>query len=127
LVVSKIDRLGRDALDIQKTVRQLKQMGVRVQAVQLGGTDLTSSAGKMLLAMLCAFAEMERDVIIERTMAGLARAKAKGKKLGRPAKTNADQRKEIRVRLSRGETVSSVARQFGISRALVIAVRKRAD
>jgi putative DNA-invertase from lambdoid prophage Rac len=127
LVVSKIDRLGRDALDIQKTVRQLKQMGVRVQVVQLGGTDLTSSAGKMLLTMLCAFAEMERDLIIERTMAGLARAKAKGKKLGRPAKTNADQRKETRVRLSRGETVSSVARQFGISRALVIAVRKRAD
>jgi putative DNA-invertase from lambdoid prophage Rac len=127
LVVSKIDRLGRDALDIQKTVRQLKHMGVRVQVVQLGGTDLTSSAGKMLLAMLCAFAEMERDLIIERTMAGLARAKAKGKKLGRPTKTNADQRRQIRLRLSRGETVSSIARQFGISRALVIAIRGRTD
>jgi DNA invertase Pin-like site-specific DNA recombinase len=81
----------------------------------------------MLLTMLCAMAELERDLVIERTMAGLARAKAKGKKLGRPAKTNANQRDAIRARLKQGETVSSVARQFGISRALVIAIRGRSD
>ena len=52
LIASKIDRLGRDALDIQKTVKELKGKGVRVHIVQLGATNLTSSAGKMLLAML---------------------------------------------------------------------------
>ena len=124
LIVSKIDRLGRDALDIQKTVKTLRDMGVRVHVVQLGGTDLTSSAGKMLLAMLAAFAEMERDLIVERTNAGLARAKANGTKLGRPAKTNARQREEIRLRLRGGERVSAIARAFSISRALVIAIRK---
>lgn len=113
LVVTKIDRLGRDALDIQKTVKDPKGLGVRVHVVQLGGTDLTSSAGKMLLAMLSAFAEMERDLIVERTNAGLARAKASGKKLGRPAKTNSFQRKDIRLRLSRGETVSAVRDNMG--------------
>jgi DNA invertase Pin-like site-specific DNA recombinase len=127
LIVSKIDRLGRDALDIQKTVKELKEIGVRVHVVQLGGTDLTSAAGKMLLAMLSAFAEMERDLIVERTNAGLARARAAGKKLGRPAKTSPQQRKEIRLRLERGETVSTVARQYGISRALVIAIRADAE
>jgi DNA invertase Pin-like site-specific DNA recombinase len=54
---------------------------VHVFVTQLGATDLTNSAGKMLLAMLAAFAEMERDLIIERTQAGLARARAKGVKL----------------------------------------------
>jgi len=78
LVVTKIDRLGRDAIDIQQTVRALRVAGVRVYVTQLGGTDLTSSAGKMVLAMLSAFAEMERDLIMERTQAGLARARAEG-------------------------------------------------
>ena len=49
LVVTKIDRLGRDAVDIQQTVKELKVMGVRVFVTQLGATDLTNSAGKMLL------------------------------------------------------------------------------
>jgi putative DNA-invertase from lambdoid prophage Rac len=125
VVVSKIDRLGRDALDIQRTVKELKEMGVPVHVVQLGGTDLTSSAGKMRLAMLAAFAEMERDLIVERTNAGLARAKANGTKLGRPAKTTAADRKQIRARLEQGDSVSSVARAYGVSRGLVIAVRGR--
>jgi len=78
LVVTKIDRLGRDAVDIQQTVKQFKALGVRVFVTQLGATDLTNSAGKMLLGMLAAFAEMERDLIVERTQAGLARARAQG-------------------------------------------------
>ena len=123
LVVTKIDRLGRDALDIQATVKQLKALGVRVFVTQLGATDLTNSAGKMLLAMLAAFAEMERDLIIERTQAGLARARAEGVKLGRPSKTNEGDRQTIRERLASGESVSAVARAYRISRASVIAIR----
>jgi DNA invertase Pin-like site-specific DNA recombinase len=109
LVVTKIDRLGRDALDIQSTVKQLKALGVRVFVTQLGATDLTKSAGKMLLAMLAAFAEMERDFIIERTQAGLARARAEGVKLGRPSKTNDGDRDAIRARLAAGDSVSALA------------------
>jgi putative DNA-invertase from lambdoid prophage Rac len=123
LVVTKIDRLGRDALNIQETVKGLRDAGIRVYVNQLGGTDLTSSAGKMLLAMLSAFAEMERDLIVDRTRAGLARAKAAGKKFGRPPKTTPEQRDAIRSRLERGDSVSAVARDFGISRASVIAIR----
>jgi DNA invertase Pin-like site-specific DNA recombinase len=123
LVVTKIDRLGRDALDIHSTVKQLKALGVRVFVTQLGATDLTNSAGKMLLAMLAAFAEMERDLIIERTQAGLARARAEGVKLGRPAKTDDGDRDAIRARLAAGESVSAVARAYQISRASIIAIR----
>ena len=121
LMVTKTDRLGRDAIDVQQTVETLKASGVRVFVTQLGGTDLTSSAGKMLLVMLAAVAEMERD--LERTQAGLARAKAQGKRLGRPGKTSEHEPAAIRAMLAQGETVSALARRYDISRASVIAIR----
>jgi DNA invertase Pin-like site-specific DNA recombinase len=61
-------RSARDALDIQSTVKQLKALGVHVFVTQLGATDLTNWAGKMLLAMLAAFAEMERDLMRARSL-----------------------------------------------------------
>ncbi|WP_083801043.1 recombinase family protein [Methylovorus sp. MP688] len=54
LVVSKIDRLGRDSVDVLQTVRHLQDMGARVVVLQLGNTDLTSPAGKLMLTMLSA-------------------------------------------------------------------------
>lgn len=78
LVVAKLDRLGRDIIDVLQTVRVLSDRGIRVIVHQLGNTDLSSAAGKLLLSMLAAVAEMERDLLIERTQAGLSRAKAEG-------------------------------------------------
>ena len=127
MVVSKLDRLGRDAIDVLQTVRQLGERGIKVIVLQLGNTDLTAPAGKLLLSMLAAVAEMERDLLVERTQAGLARAKANGKKLGRPTKTTAAERIEIRQRLLAGESVSYLARTYGISRANVIGIRAAAD
>ena len=74
LVVAKLDRLGRDAIDVLQTVRKLADRNIKVIVHQLGTTDLTSAAGKLLLSMLAAVAEMERDLLIERTQAGLSRA-----------------------------------------------------
>ena len=72
-----------------QTVRQLEERGIKVIVLQLGNTDLTSAAGKLLLSMLAAVAEMGPDLLVERTQAGLQRAKAEGKTLGRlsPAAT----------------------------------------
>jgi putative DNA-invertase from lambdoid prophage Rac len=126
LVVSKLDRLGRDAVDVMQTIRLLGDRNVKVVVVQLGSTDLTSAAGKLLLTMLAAVAEMERDLLIERTQAGLQRAKAQGKKLGRPAKTTDLQRQSIRDDLKTGISVSQMARQYCVSRATVIGIRDRA-
>ena len=123
LVVSKLDRLGRDAIDVLQTVKELGTKGVKVIVHQLGNTDLTSPAGKLLLMMLSAVAEMERDLLVERTQAGLARAKAEGKTLGRPPKTNDIQRSEIISKLQAGESVSAVAREYGVSRASIIGIR----
>lgn len=123
LVVSKLDRLGRDAIDVLQTVKHLAERNIQVVVLQLGKTDLTSAAGKLLLTMLVAVAEMERDLLVERTQAGLARAKAEGKKLGRRSKTNDEQRFEIVSKLQSNMTVSAVAREYQISRANVINIR----
>lgn len=123
LVVSKLDRLGRDAIDVLQTIKELGNKGVKVIVHQLGNTDLTSPAGKLLLMMLSAVAEMERDLLVERTQAGLARAKAEGKILGRPSKTTDIQRVEIIKKLQVGESVSAVAREYKVSRASIISIR----
>jgi len=124
LVVSKLDRLGRDAPDVLSTIKLLTTLGVEVVVLQIGKLDLASTPGKLMLAMLAAVAEMERDLIVERTQAGLSRAKAEGKVLGRPAKTTPQQRNAIVEAYEQKASVSSLARLYGISRATVLKVVK---
>jgi len=124
LVVTKLDRLGRDAQDIGATIKMLAARHIEVIVLQLGKLDLTSSAGKLMLTMLAAMAEMERDLLVERTQAGLARAKAQGKLLGRPASTTNEQRIVMTARHLAGTSISALARDYGISRASVMRIVK---
>lgn len=126
LVVAKLDRLGRDAIDVLQTVRDLGARDIKVVVHQLGATDLTSPAGKLLLSMLAAVAEMERDLLVERTQAGLARARAEGKQLGRPSKIAQAQRTEILEGIARGTSISALARSYGVSRATISSLADRA-
>lgn len=120
LVVTKLDRLGRSALDVRQTVDRLAGMGVRVHCLALGGVDLTSPAGKMTMQVLAAVAEFELDLIRERTAAGLVRAKAEGKKLGRPSALSDEQVRDVRDRLASGASnVSALARELGVGRATI--------
>lgn len=124
LVVTKLDRLGRDAQDIGATIKMLAARHIEVIVLQLGKLDLTSSAGKMMLTMLAAMAEMERDLLVERTQAGLARAKAQGKILGRPTSTTDEQRKAMVARHLAGASISVLAKDYEISRASVMRIVK---
>jgi len=126
LVVTKLDRIGRDSIDVQRTVQLCKQRGIRLHVLQLGGLDLTSSTGEMTVKVLAAVADFERDLIIERTLAGQARARAQGKKFGRPAKTTEKQRAEVVQRLAAGETVTAVAKRYGVSRGTIVSIRESA-
>ncbi|GAB3626953.1 Serine recombinase PinR [Pandoraea terrae] len=126
LVVTKLDRLGRSAIDVQQTVQTLAEMGVRVHCLALGGVDLASSAGKMTMGVLTAVAQFERDLLIERTQAGLQRVKAEGRKLGRPSALSDEQQTEVRQRLARGATVYAVAKEYGVARQVIMRVRDRA-
>jgi putative DNA-invertase from lambdoid prophage Rac len=120
LIVTKLDRLGRNAMDVRQTVEDLAKMGVRVHCLALGGIDLTSPAGKMTMGVITAVAEFERDLIIERTQAGLARAIAEGKKLGRKPALSAEQSAIALKRLQEGHARAAVARDLGVSRATLI-------
>ena len=126
LIVTKLDRLGRDAEDVMGVVKQLKTLGCSVKVLQLGDFDLASTAGKLVLATLAAVSEMERDLLIERTHAGLDRARRDGKRLGRPRALTGAQVREIREQLHSGLAVAAVARQYCVSRATVIRAREAA-
>ena len=127
LVVTKLDRLGRDSIDVQKTVHWFTAQGIRLIVLQLGNLDLTSSSGALMVKVLSAVADFERQLIIERIQAGLARAKAENKKLGRPSKTTDNDKQTIIAKLAQGVTVSELAREFSISRASVISIRDTAS
>jgi putative DNA-invertase from lambdoid prophage Rac len=123
LVVTKLDRLGRNAMDVRATVEGLTGLGVRVHCLALGGVDLTSPAGKMTMGVIAAVAEFERDLLIERTQAGLARAKSEGKTLGRPQALQGQMLGDVRDRLQKGEAVAAIARLHSTSRQTIMRIR----
>ena len=74
-----------------------------------------------------AVAQFDRDLLIERPQAGLSRAKAQGKQLGRPASLSSDQQHIVRERIASGETISAIAREFETSRQTIMRVRNQAS
>ena len=116
LIVSAIDRLGRDTIDLLETVEALKGKGVAVVSMR-EGFDLSSPIGKAMLTMLAAVAELERSNIKARQMAGIARARATGQKLGAPKRIDDE---AVRVwRRENSATIQETATQFEISVAAV--------
>jgi putative DNA-invertase from lambdoid prophage Rac len=127
LVVTKLDRLGRNAMDVRATVEHLADLGVRVHCLALGGVDLTSSSGKMTMQVIAAVAEFERDLLIERTQSGINRAKAAGKRFGRPSSLNNEQRVKVLAALDNlGRSVAELAREFKTSRQTIMRIRESA-
>ena len=125
LIVTKLDRLGRNAIDLRNTVDMLAAQGIRVHCLALGGVDLTSAAGRMTMGVIAAVAEFERDLLIERTHAGLSRAKAAGKALGRPQALSIEQQEAIRRDRAAGISLGVLAKQYTVSRAAIQRVEKR--
>jgi putative DNA-invertase from lambdoid prophage Rac len=124
LVVTKLDRLGRNAMDVRATVEQLAVSGIRVHCLALGGVDLASPAGKMTMQVIAAVAEFERDLLIERTQSGIIRAKAAGKQFGRPPALNAKERETVVEGLAAGATITELARKFNTTRQTIMRVRE---
>ena len=127
LIVTKLDRLGRNALDVRATVEKLANSGIRVHCLALGGVDLSSPAGKMTMQVISAVAEFERDLLIERTNSGLARAKIAGKKFGRPNALNEAKQKEVLIKIAKSQTISSIAKEYNTSRQTIIRIRQNTN
>lgn len=125
LVVTKLDRLGRNAIDVSTTVAKLEAVGVRVHCLALGGVDLTSSTGKLTMSVINSVAEFERDLLVERTQSGLRRVKAEGKTLGRPMALSATETSDVIDQLAKGASVASLAKKYGTSRQSIMRARER--
>lgn len=121
LVVHSMDRLARNVEDLRRIVRELTGKGVKVQFIKenltFAGDD--SPMNNLLLSMLGAVAEFERSMILERQREGITIAKAAGKYKGRKASLTDSQAAELRARLTLGESVTALAREYAISRQTV--------
>ncbi len=100
LILWKLDRLGRSVKEVLTIADDLHAhgIGVRILTGKLGGSYSPAGEGKFFVTMMAAFAELERDIIHERTMAGLTAAKAQGRTGGRPAVMDADTLAAARAR-----------------------------
>ena len=125
LVVTKFDRLGRNAMDVEATIKMLADIPVKVHCLAIQGVDLASPGGAFTMHVLNAVAQLERDFIIERTLSGAARARAQGKRFGRPPAIAEKKHPEILAALRRGDTITSVARQFEATRQTITRIRDR--
>lgn len=127
LVVTKLDRLGRNAMDVRFVVERLEALGVRVHCMALGGVDLTSPAGKFTMQVIAAVAEFECDLMRERTMAGIARARAAGVAFGRKPALGPRQRSKVLTLLAGPDVnISKIARDFGTTQQTIRRIRKAA-
>lgn len=119
LVICRLDRLGRSVPDLIKILDQLKAKGVGLRSLT-DNFDTTTAMGIMVFHMLATFAQFERDLVSERTKAGLKAARDRGKRGGRPLKLSA---KDIRIikQIQKDKTVTAgeIAKRFGVSRATI--------
>ena len=110
-----VDRIGRSLVDLVGTLQELHAKNVDLYLHQQG-IDTTTPSGKAMFQMMGVFAEFERSMLRERVNAGLARAKAEGIQLGRPAEVSGDAARVKAIRAARhsGKSFREVAREFGV-------------
>ena len=117
VLVWRLDRWGRSVTDLLATLQELEHLGVGFVSIT-EALDLTTPAGRAMAGLLAVFAAFEREVLGERVRAGLAHARANGKRLGRPL-TAALQSDQVRKLRRSGLSKSAIARQLNIGRTSV--------
>src|SRR5215203_4626899 len=116
LVVWRLDRLGRSLAHLIQSIKDLQERGVQFKSLQ-EQLDTGTSGGKLVFHVFGALAEFERDLIQERTMAGLAAARARGRRGGRPG-LSAEKVRQLRtLAADRARSIPGICKTLGISRA----------
>ena len=121
LVAWKLDRIGRSLAHVVELAGALQAKGIGLK-VLTGGIDTTSATGRLVFGIFATLAEFERDLTLERTMAGLAAARARGRTGGRPRlMTRAKLRTAMAMMADRGNAAADVAEQLGVSTSTLYA------
>jgi DNA invertase Pin-like site-specific DNA recombinase len=126
LVISKLDRLARSTLDLLRIIDRIRKAGADFRSLGDAWADTTTPHGRLMIAVLAGIAEFERELILERTSAGRARAKADGTKFGRRPKLNPHQQREAIKRLDDGEAMRAVARSYAVDHSTISRLAARA-
>ena len=124
VVVTKLDRLGRSLKSILETIQQITDKGATLETLD-GAIDTTNSSpfAQAQLNLIGTFAQLERDLIVQRTTEGREAAKNKGVKFGRKSVLSDEQRTAIRKQLAKGATVYALAKEYKVSRQTIMRVR----
>ena len=120
IVVWRLDRLGRNMEDLIKLVNELNERGVSFHSLEENITmDKSSSTGQLLFHLFAAFAEFERNLILERSSAGRIAARARGRYGGRPEKLNKQDLKLLKTLYDNGTPIKTIAEQWKVSRTTI--------
>jgi DNA invertase Pin-like site-specific DNA recombinase len=122
VLVWKFDRFARSAIHLARALEEFKGLGIAFVSYT-EQVDTATPAGKLVFTILGAVAEMERELIVERIRAGLRNARAKGRRLGRPALGLAP--RDVHAAVTRHGTVTAAARALGVSYGTAWALNKR--
>jgi DNA invertase Pin-like site-specific DNA recombinase len=117
-MVWRLDRAGRSTLNVLHLIASLADRGIGFRSVT-EAIDTTSPAGRLLVTLLSALSAMEREITVERTLAGLASARARGRVGGRPRALSDIQVEQVALMFKRGMSAAEIAKDFGVGRATV--------
>ena len=124
VVITELSRLGRTVKGLIELVEKIHQAGADLKSLKESWLDTTSPMGKMVFTMMAGFAEMERDLIRERTAEGLKAARARGRHGGRPSVDKEKLDLAIRMYKSNNCSIAEIVRATGISRATLYSYLK---
>jgi DNA invertase Pin-like site-specific DNA recombinase len=126
VAVTRLDRLARSTRDLLNVLDQLGKADVGFKSLRETAIDTTSASGRLTISILAAIAEFERELITARMTEGRKRAVVKGVKFGPKFKLNHFQRQEALARLDAGDSQAEVARTYGVDRATISRLQRRA-
>ena len=119
VLVTRLDRLARSTRDLLNVLGVLAEKAAAFRSLGDPWADTTTPHGRLMLTVLGGLAEFERELIRTRTGEGRARAKAEGRKMGRPHKLTPHQQQEARCRHDEGESLSAIARSYNVHHATI--------
>ncbi len=124
-VVTKLDRLARSTLDLLRIVDQIGKEGAGLRSLGEAWADTTTSHGRLMLAVLAGSAEFVRDLILQRTSEGRARALAEGVRFGRRPKLTKHQAREALKRVGAGEPLREIALSYAVDHSTTSRLKAR--